>query len=111
MWNYKIGKKPGPEEGLLHCKACGKNWKWKDRASNLSRTICSKARLLPARAVILNQLWQQKNPSQNLLDLDSMENKLHESADDSTLAEFPIFQQSDASSSSARCARFPTGIG
>ena len=37
----------------------------------------AKARLLPAPAVILNQLWQQKNPSQNLLDLDSMENKLY----------------------------------
>ena len=71
----------------------------------------AKARLLPAPAVTLNQLWQQKNPSRNLLDLDYGKQTVHESADDSTLAEFPIFQQSDASSSSARCARFPTGIG
>ena len=42
VWNYKIGKKPGPEEGLLSCKACGRTWTWKDRANNLSRTICSK---------------------------------------------------------------------
>lgn len=30
-WNYKEGKKPGHDEGLLKGKACGRSWKWKDR--------------------------------------------------------------------------------
>ena len=112
VWNYKIGKKPGPEEGLLHCKACGKNWKWKDRASNLSRTICSKSQTVAStssnsQSAVAAEKPKPKPPRFRL----HGKQTVHESADDSTLAEFPIFQQSTASSSSARCARFPTGIG
>ena len=39
-WKRCIGKVVGaPDEGLLHCTVCGKNWKWKDRL-NLKRTKC-----------------------------------------------------------------------
>ena len=39
LWNYKVGKKP-PDEGILNCTACGRTWKCKDRANNMSKTVC-----------------------------------------------------------------------
>lgn len=40
QWNRKIEKIGGREdEGLIHCTACQRQWKWKDRA-NLRSTRC-----------------------------------------------------------------------
>lgn len=39
-WNRKLGKKDGPNLGIIKCSQCGREWKWKDRCNNLKRTKC-----------------------------------------------------------------------
>ena len=41
LWNRKLGKVANaPDEGLLRCLKCGRQWKWKQRITDLPRTRC-----------------------------------------------------------------------
>ena len=41
-WNRRVGKIAGKDdEGLITCVLCFRQWRWKDRVSNLPRTICN----------------------------------------------------------------------
>ena len=41
-WNRRLGKIAGKDdEGLITCVLCFRQWRWKDRVSNLPRTICN----------------------------------------------------------------------
>ena len=40
-WNRQIGKVyNAPNEGMIHCDRCKRQWRWKDRVNNLPRTKC-----------------------------------------------------------------------
>ena len=40
-WNRQIGKVyNAPNEGMVHCARCKRQWRWKDRVNNLPRTKC-----------------------------------------------------------------------
>ena len=41
-WNRRVGKIiDSPDEGLITCLRCNKQWRWKDRRSILSKIVCS----------------------------------------------------------------------
>ena len=40
MYYRKLGKKDGPNLGIIKCSQCGREWKWKDRCNNLKRAKC-----------------------------------------------------------------------
>ena len=41
LWNRKVGKIIGfSDEGFIKCLKCKRQWRWKDRIGNLSRTTC-----------------------------------------------------------------------
>ncbi|CAE7235511.1 unnamed protein product [Symbiodinium sp. CCMP2592] len=62
-WNRKLGKNIGaPDEGWLQCLRCGRKWRWKDRTSNLPRTLCSMWRAAKAKFRITKKTALSKLP-------------------------------------------------
>ena len=62
-WNRKVGKSIGtPDEGWTQCLKCGKKWRWKDRTSNLPRTVCSTTRATRAKYRITKKTALSKLP-------------------------------------------------
>ena len=40
IWNTRVGKDKNKSNfGLIWCTKCGRQWPWKDRGSNMSRTV------------------------------------------------------------------------
>ena len=73
VWNGKLGKVPFAEdEGLIHCRLCQGRWYWKDRANNLSKTVCPRsaeaAERERAKSKAGIQAWLKANPSSHDLD-------------------------------------------
>ena len=73
-WNRKLGKIVGREdEGKINCTACGRTWKWKDRA-NMRNTICKPIRpqknIVPpqrsADSVVPSARLRQKTTPENV---------------------------------------------
>ena len=113
-WNYKVGKKPGPEEGLLNCKACGRSWKWKDRCNNLPRTICSRNLVIASesshsRSSVTAAKPKTKPPKFRITGKQTVRESDDEDIEAHSFSAVP--NTSEPASSSARYTRFPAGIG
>ena len=49
VWNRLVGKEKGTASfGMIWCTRCGRQWPWKDRGNNMSRTTCMPSNTPPS---------------------------------------------------------------